>query len=106
MTDDFIKLLQECPLHRRTPFMIRSVSTTQFSIARHYGGIKFNNCDYTYNSDTDEFVRDDVLAWIQKQIKATQKTSKPVVEKQQNQLSLWKNELDKQTEKPDKQQQE
>lgn len=102
MTDDFIKLIQECPLHRRTPFMIRSVSTSQFSIARHYGGIKFNNCDYTYNFDTDELVRDDVLAWIQKQVKATQKKTKPVSENHENQLSLWRDTLDKQSDNPDK----
>lgn len=73
MTDDFIKLLEQCPLHRRSPFLIRSVSSSYFSVARHYGGCKIQNEDYTYRPATDELIRNDVLQWIQKQIKATQK---------------------------------
>jgi len=55
--------LEDCPLSRKAPFGVTSVSTSQFSIARHYGGIRFNGEDYTYFPDTDELVRDDVLKW-------------------------------------------
>lgn len=106
MTDDFIKLLEQCPLHRRSPFLIRSVSSSYFSVARHYGGCKIQNEAYTYKPETDELIRNDVLQWIQKQIKATQKKPKPAADNQKNQLSLWKEELDKQSGKTDKQQQD
>lgn len=55
--------LEECLLQRKTPFGITNVKTTQFSIARYYGGIKFNGDDFTYLPDTDELIRDDVLRW-------------------------------------------
>jgi hypothetical protein len=55
--------LSECPLHRKTPFGITNVRMTQFSIARFYGGIKFNGDAFTYLPDTDELIRDDVLRW-------------------------------------------
>jgi len=58
--------LAGCPLDRSTPFGMTNVSTTQLSIARHYGGIKFNGARYTYFPDTDELVRDDVLRWLVK----------------------------------------
>lgn len=89
MTDDFLKLLQQCPLHRRSPFLIRSVSTSYFSVARHYGGAKIQGCDYTYLPETDEIVRDDVLQWIQKQVKSTQKKDDPEQTKKDNQRRLF-----------------
>lgn len=61
--------LDECPLHRKTPFGICNVRMTQFSIARFYGGIKFNGETFTYLPDTDELIRDDVLRWRVKQLK-------------------------------------
>ncbi len=68
-TKSRLKGLEDCPLHRKTPFGIEGVSTSQFSIARYYGGIRFNGERYTYFSDTDELVRDDVLMWQKKQRK-------------------------------------
>lgn len=53
----------ECGLHRRTPYGITNVRETQFSIARFYGAITFNGEHYTYFPDSDELIRDDVLAW-------------------------------------------
>lgn len=61
--------LEGCELHTRTPYGIKGVSQTQFSIARHYGAIKFNGETYTYFPDADELVRDDVLKWKKKQKK-------------------------------------
>lgn len=61
--------LENCPLHRKTPFGICNVRKTQFSIARYYGAIKFNGELFTYLPDTDELIRDDVLQWRRKQLK-------------------------------------
>ena len=43
------------------------VSQTQLSIARHFGGIFFNDEHYRYFPDTDELIRDDVVRWMKKQ---------------------------------------
>ena len=62
----FLDGLEDCPLSRATPFGMTDVSKTQFSIARHYGGITFNGAKYTYIPTTDELIRDDVLKWKKK----------------------------------------
>jgi hypothetical protein len=54
------------------PEEIHNVSMSQFSIARHYGGIRFNGASYTYFSDTDTLVRNDVLKQRKKDKKAAQ----------------------------------
>lgn len=61
--------LDRCPLHRKTPYGMTNVSMTQLSIARHYGGIKYNGESYTYLPKTDELIRDDVLKWQTKNAK-------------------------------------
>lgn len=61
--------IQDCPLKRDAPFAVLHVSQTQFSVARHYGGMQFQGYRYTYNPKTDELVRDDVLKWLKKQRK-------------------------------------
>ena len=43
------------------PERIRNVSRSQFSIARHYGGIKLNGASYVYDPETDTLIREDVL---------------------------------------------
>jgi len=53
-------------LDRSTPFLIGGVSNTQLSIARHYGGIKFQGQTYTYFPASDELIRDDVLQFVTK----------------------------------------
>jgi hypothetical protein len=58
--------LDDCPLHRRTPFGIRNVSQTQFSIARYSMGCRFNGDNYIYLPPTDELIRADVLKWQKK----------------------------------------
>lgn len=62
----FLDGLEDCPLSRATPFGMTDVSKTQFSIARHYGGITYNGAKYTYIPTTDELIRDDVLKWKKK----------------------------------------
>jgi hypothetical protein len=58
--------VESCGLHKKTPYGISPVKGTQFSIARHYGGIKYNGDSYSYFYETDELVRDDVLEWKRK----------------------------------------
>lgn len=54
LTDAEIEALQSSDLDRGTPFLIQGVRQSQFSIARYYGGVKFNGEQYTYFPDTDE----------------------------------------------------
>ena len=53
---------------------------TPFSIARFYGGIKYNGESFTYLPDTDELIRDDALRWRVKQLKgeAQNESSSPI----------------------------
>lgn len=52
---------------------ITGVSHTQFSIARHYGGIELNGHKYTYFAEVDELWRDDFLKAVAKHRKANKK---------------------------------
>lgn len=70
-------------LHRRAPYAICNVSQGFFSIARHYGGMTYQGCAYTYFPEHDECVRDDVLKMVKKMRK-----KKPVEPEQGEQLSL------------------
>lgn len=42
------------------PEEIHGVSQSQFSIARHYGGIKFNGTPYVYDPTRDVLIREDI----------------------------------------------
>jgi hypothetical protein len=64
--------LENCPLHRRTPFGMTNVSMTQFSIARYSMGCTLNGDHYVYVPKTDELIRADVLKWKKKHEKAKQ----------------------------------
>lgn len=55
--------VEECGLHRRTPYGITNVRETVFSVARFSGMCKFQGDDYTYLPETDELIRNDVLRW-------------------------------------------
>jgi hypothetical protein len=65
-----------CDLPTDSPYVINGVMNTQFSIARFYGGVKFNDHHYFYDADHDQLVRGDVLAWITKQRKAAAKAQR------------------------------
>jgi len=78
LTESEIDALQLTALPRDTAYMITGVSHTQFSIARHYGGISWNTHYYRYIPETDELVRDDVLRWVTKHRKAQSKSTEPV----------------------------
>jgi hypothetical protein len=51
-------------LHRRSPYQIINVSNSQLAIARHYGGITFQGCAYTYDPTDATLMRDDVLKFL------------------------------------------
>jgi len=66
LTEKEVDDLQASDLSRDTPFAIQGVSNTQLSIARHYGGLTFQNQAYTYFPNTDELIRDDLLKLVTK----------------------------------------
>jgi hypothetical protein len=66
LSDEDIDALQGSGLSLKAPFLMRSVSSGMFSIARHYGGAKFQGFDYTYNPKFDELIRSDVLKFLAK----------------------------------------
>lgn len=55
------------------PEEIHNVSMSQLSIARHYGGCKFNGVSYTYDPTRDVLIRDDVLKRRAKEERANRK---------------------------------
>lgn len=59
--------IKDCPLCRKTPFGVREVSQTQFSVARYAGGMIYNGQHYTYFPASDELIRDNVLKWLKNQ---------------------------------------
>lgn len=73
LTPDEINLLQTTSLSRATPFVIRGVSESQFSIARYYGGIRLDGASYTYEPTTDELIRNDVLTLIERRRRQAQR---------------------------------
>lgn len=46
---------------QKPPERFYHISTTQLSIARHYGGCRFNGVEYIYDPTTDTLIRGDVL---------------------------------------------
>jgi len=80
MTTSILTGLEDCPLHRRTPFGMTNVSHTQLSLARLYGAINYNGDRYIYSPPTDELIRGDVLAWKAKREKAAKKQAEKPTE--------------------------
>jgi len=78
--------LDDCPLHRDSPYGVTNVSHTQLSIARYYGAINFNGFKYIYHPMTDELIREDVLKWQTKQWRLNQKQTKKQNEELQQEL--------------------
>ena len=64
ITTEEIDALLASRLPRDTPFIIAHVRHSQLSVARHYGGARYNGWAYTYMPATDELIRDDVLKWV------------------------------------------
>ena len=74
-TQQEIDALQASKLSRATPFIIKNISASYFSVARHTGGLSYNGFAYVYHPPTDECVRDDVLKFITKLRKLAVKTA-------------------------------
>ena len=83
LTPEEINALQTSNLPRDTPYLIEGVSHGMFSIARHYGGAKYNGKFYSYVPTTDELIRDDVVKWLAKRRKAAKKAGKAKSEAKQ-----------------------
>ncbi len=64
------------PVEPIAPYAIRNVSTSIFSIARHYGGVRAYSTYYIYHPPTDELIRDDVFKLVMKWRKAAEKERK------------------------------
>ncbi len=68
------------------PDEIHGVSQSQFSIARHYGGITFNGAHYTYIPHEDKLIRDDVLKARAKAARDAKKANKKTAKDSQGSL--------------------
>ena len=75
LTEDEVKAAGN--LHQRAPYALCNVSMGFFSIARHYGGLTFQDCHYTYMDGHDECVRDDVLKLVTKMRRAKKPAPEP-----------------------------
>ena len=75
LTADEVQAAQT--LHQRAPYALSNVSQGFFSIARHYGGLTFQDCHYTYIDGHDECVRDDVLKLVTKMRKSRKALPEP-----------------------------
>jgi len=64
LTDAEIDAIQTLP--RDTPYQITGVSRGQLSIARYYGGIRYNGAQYDYDAADDTLTRTDVLRAVRK----------------------------------------
>ncbi len=59
------------------PERIYSVMSGHLSIARHYGGCRFNGHEYVYNPRDDSLIRADVLKREQAAKRQPRKKAKP-----------------------------
>lgn len=78
LTELELQMLDLSDLPRDTPFIIQHVCQTQFSIARHYGGCKYQGKSYSYIQATDELIREDVAKWLSKMRKKAKADAKKV----------------------------
>jgi len=77
-------------LHKLAPYSVANISTSIFSVSRHFGGMRFNGGGYTYmGNHYDECVRDDVLRLVTKRRKAGAKAATKAVLAQAEQMDLY-----------------
>ena len=78
------------------PFAIDNVTMTQFSIARHYGGISFKGYQYNYLDTEDILIRQDVEKVLRDKSKRLKKEldrrEREKWEKAVQQMDLFDNE--------------
>ncbi len=91
-TDDELARIEDAVLSGEiadttgAPAVIRGVMNGQMSIARFYGGIKFNTHYYTYMPGSDELIRDDVFKRVQRWRKEAAKQAKALAQAKQGAL--------------------
>lgn len=68
------------------PAIIRGVSSSQFSVARHFGGCRAFGRHYVYVPPTDELIRDDVVKLLEKIRKADARTKREMAKRAQGVL--------------------
>lgn len=78
LTDDELDAIQSLP--RDTPYQIRNVSHGHLSIARHYGGCRFNGAEYVYDPTDDTLTRNDVLKLVMRGRRKKPRVQNPVQE--------------------------
>jgi hypothetical protein len=86
LTESELLALQLTDLSTETPFAICGISASIFSVARHYGAMKFQGQGYTYIPAHDECIRNDVLKWVTKYRK--QQAALVAIERENEALSL------------------
>lgn len=74
LTDAEIGAIQA--LHKRTPYVIASISSGILSLARRYGGMRYQGERYTYIDASDECVRNDVMKEVAK-MRKDQRRARP-----------------------------
>ena len=84
-TDD---KLANCPLDRSTPYIIRNVSASQFSVSRYFGGMTYQDRHYIYDHHSDELVRADVRKWLADSGRAARRAAKQHAKNQQTQIDI------------------
>ncbi len=75
-------------LHKHAPYSIDGISQSMFSVARHYGGMTYQGCHYTYVQPHDECVRDDVLKLVARLRKLREKMNRAFPYPEQAQFDL------------------
>lgn len=83
-TEDELNDIAVQLLPRGTAYGITGVSHTQFSLARHYGGVTWGGHHYTYFPELDQLWRDDVLRTVSKMRR--QAKAEPAVSQHQEPL--------------------
>lgn len=64
-------------LHKRAPYVIKNISNSYFSVARLYGSMFYQGCQYLYMAESDECVRIDVVKHITKRRNGTLRKKPP-----------------------------
>lgn len=89
ITQDHIDAVKASGLPQSPVIAMGFVSYTQMSIARHFGGMKYQGKQYIYLPEADQLVRDDVLKWLNKE---SQK--KPANNDNQETLKFFKDQTE------------
>lgn len=76
LTPDDLAYIELLDTSRDAPYLIMGVSNSQFSVARHFGGITYQGVGYVYIPTTDELIRRDALALVERRRREAEKTKR------------------------------